>query len=31
MSASIALDDPEPMFEAMLADMRRQLTTPPTG
>ena len=26
-----ALDDPEPMFEAMLADMRRQLTTPPTG
>ena len=25
-----ALDDPEPMFEAMLADMRRQLTTPPT-
>ncbi len=26
-----ALDDPEPMFEAMLADMRRQLTTAPTG
>jgi AcrR family transcriptional regulator len=24
-----ALTDPEPMFEAMLADMRRQLTTPP--
>lgn len=24
-----ALDDPAPMFEAMLADMRRQLTTPP--
>ena len=24
-----ALDDAEPMFEAMLADMRRQLTTPP--
>lgn len=24
-----ALDDPQPMFEAMLADMRRQLTTPP--
>lgn len=23
-----ALADPEPMFEAMLADMRRQLTTP---
>ena len=23
-----ALDDAEPMFEAMLADMRRQLTTP---
>jgi AcrR family transcriptional regulator len=26
-----ALDDAEPMFEAMLADMRRQLTTPPTS
>jgi AcrR family transcriptional regulator len=26
-----ALDDAGPMFEAMLADMRRQLTTPPTG
>jgi AcrR family transcriptional regulator len=26
-----ALDDPEPMFEAMLADMCRQLNTPPTG
>lgn len=24
-----ALEDPEPMFEAMLADMRRQLSTPP--
>ncbi len=24
-----ALEDAEPMFEAMLADMRRQLTTPP--
>lgn len=24
-----ALSDPEPMFEAMLADMRRQLATPP--
>lgn len=23
-----ALVDPEPMFEAMLADMRRALTTP---
>jgi S-DNA-T family DNA segregation ATPase FtsK/SpoIIIE len=26
-----ALDDAEPIFEAMLADMRRQLTTLPTG
>jgi AcrR family transcriptional regulator len=26
-----ALSDPEPMFEAMLADMRRQLTTPPAA
>jgi AcrR family transcriptional regulator len=26
-----ALQDAEPMFEAMLADMCRQLTTPPTG
>jgi AcrR family transcriptional regulator len=26
-----ALQDAEPMFEAMLADMRRLLTTPPTG
>jgi hypothetical protein len=26
-----ALSDAEPMFEAMLADMRRQLTTPPPG
>jgi hypothetical protein len=26
-----ALSDAEPMFEAMLADMRRQLTTPPAG
>jgi AcrR family transcriptional regulator len=26
-----ALEDPEALFEAMLADMRRQLTTPPAG
>lgn len=26
-----ALSDAEPMFEAMLADMRRQLTMPPAG
>ncbi len=26
-----ALSDAEPMFEAMLADMRRQLTTPPAA